>query len=349
MAKSAKVALWFAVVLIVVILAVMGALIFPHRPTDAHSLRFEGYVRLPKVKDAGALTMLDYLTVSGDDLFVTNVSTGAVYKAALHKVSMPGTADVSVFGGEPAAHGVVIDPTSHLGFVTRSEANTVDVFDPKTMRLVKRIPVAEGPDGIFYDPSNKLIYVASSDSKLATLIDPATRNSVGTIPLGGSPEFATFDPETRLIYQNLADANSLVAVDVATRAVVQRWRLKDCEMPTGMAIDAADRRLFVACGKGSKLAIFDLGRHRVTTSVPVAFGADSVAYDPDQHRIYVTGLLGILSVVRQDTADTYRVIDSVHLHFNAHTLAIDPVTHRLYVGYASLVIPPRLAVFTPTR
>ena len=347
MTKSAGVALWFTAALILVLCVLTALLIFPSRPADTHSLRFDGYIVLPKVKNSGVLALLDYLTVFGDDLFVASVSTGAVYKINLHARAMPDSADVSVFESEPAAHGVVVDPTSHLAFVTRSDANTVDVFDPANMRLVKRIPVAADPDGIFYEPSNQLVYVASSDAMLATLIDPASQNPIGTISLGGKPEFAAFDPETKLLYQNLADTNTVVAVDLAKRSVVQRWPLEGCEMPTGMAIDDADRRLFIACGKSAKLAIFDLSLHRIIASVPVGFGADSVAYDPGLHRIYVTGLFGRLSVVNQDTADTYHVVDSIYLHFNAHTLAIDPMTHRLFVGYASLAIPPRLAVFTP--
>jgi DNA-binding beta-propeller fold protein YncE len=347
MTKLARAAVWFAAALIVVLCVITAMLIFPGQPTSTRSLRFDGYIVLPKVKNAGALTLLDYLTVFGDDLFVASVSTGAVYKIGLHTRAMPDSADVSVFESEPAAHGVVVDPTSHLAFVTRSDANTVDVFDPTNMRPVKRIPVAADPDGIFYEPSNQLVYVASSDAMLATLIDPASQNPIGTISLGGKPEFAAFDPETKLLYQNLADTNTVVAVDLAKRSVVQRWPLEGCEMPTGMAIDDAERRLFIACGKSAKLAIFDLDLHRIKASVPVGFGADSVAYDPGLHRIYVTGLFGRLSVVNQDTADTYHVVDSIYLHFNAHTLAIDPVTHRLFVGYASLVVPPRLAVFTP--
>jgi DNA-binding beta-propeller fold protein YncE len=349
MNKSARVALWFVAALILVLCVFTAVLIFPGRPSNTHSLRFDGYIVLPKVKNAGALTVLDYLTVFGDDLFVTSVSTGAVYKVGLHTRAMPDTADVSVFGLEPAAHGVVVDPTSLLAFVTRSDANTVDVFDPKNMRLVKRIPVAADPDGIFYDPSNKLVYVASSDAMLATLIDPASQNSIGTISLGGKPEFSAFDPETKLIYQNLADTNTVVAVDLTTRSVVQRWPLAGCELPTGIAIDDANRRLFIACGKSAKLAIFDLNLHRIIASIPVGLGADSVAYDPELRRIYVAGLFGVLTVVNQATADAYHVLDSNYLHFNAHTLAIDPVTHKLFVGYSSLAIPPRLAVFTPNR
>ena len=349
MSRSVRVALWVAAALVLVVGAVTTALVFPGQPASGHGLRFAGFIRLPKVKDAGALTMLDYLTVSGDDLFVTNVSTGDIYKVGLRARAVPGPADVSVFESQPAAHGVVIDPTSHLALVTRSEANTVDVFDPTTMRLVSRIPVAPDPDAIVYDPSSKLVYAASSDGMAATLIDPATRKAVGVVPLGGKPEFAAYDPETGLIYQNLADVDAVVAVDPAKRSVTQRWPLKGCEFPTGMALDGAERRLFIACGKSSKLIIFDLGLHRAIASVPVGFGADSVAYDPTWRRLYVTGLLGLLSVIDQASPDTYRSAGTIHLHFNAHTLAVDPATHRLYVGYASLLVPPRLAVFTPVR
>jgi len=128
MTRLAKVALWVLAALIVVLCVLTAMLVFPGRPTNARSLRFDGYIGLPKVKNAGVLTVLDYLTVSGDDLFVTSVSTGAVYKVPLHAQAMPGPADVSVLESEPAAHDVVVDPTSHLAFVTRSEANTVDVF-----------------------------------------------------------------------------------------------------------------------------------------------------------------------------------------------------------------------------
>src|ERR1700730_19358543 len=121
MTKSARVALWVAATLILVLCVLTVMLIFPSRPANTHSLRFDGYIVLPKVKNAGALTVLDYLTVFGDDLFVTSVSTGPVYKVDLHARAMPETADVSVFGLQPAAHGVVVDPTSNLAFVTRSE------------------------------------------------------------------------------------------------------------------------------------------------------------------------------------------------------------------------------------
>ncbi|MHB8529853.1 MAG: YncE family protein [Caulobacteraceae bacterium] len=347
MAILLRVARWLAAALALVILVLAAVLIITLRPADTRSLRFDGFVELPM--KAGLLNVFDYMTVVGDDLFVTNAITGAIYRVDLHRHAVPNSADVAVLASDGGPRAVVVDPTSHLAFVTRTEANSVDVFDQKTMRLIKHIPVAKGPDAMFYDPSDKLVYAASGEAKAATLIDPASQKSIGAIPLGGSPEFAAYDPGTRLMYQNLADTNTLVAVDVARRLVVQRWPLEGCKAPTGLAIDDANRKLFIACGMSSALAIFDLNRRRIIATVPVGFGPDSVAYDPQLHRIYVTGLAGKLSVVSQDSADTYHVADSINLHFNAHTLAIDPATHRLIVGYASLAIPPRLAVFTPSR
>jgi YVTN family beta-propeller protein len=332
-------------VVVVAAIAAAGYLIYPGTPSHASSLVFQGYVPLPSDR---LLSVLDYLTVKDDKLFVTGESTGDVYRVQIRQDSLSTAADVAKLHGEPAAHGVVIEPSSHLGFVTRSEANTVDIFDPEKMAVIKRIPVADDPDAIFYDESDKLVYVASGDSHLATLIDPSTQTTLATIPLGGAPEYATLDAATRLLYQNLHDTNILVAVDITKRAVAQRWPLQGCEAPTGMAIDEIHRRLFIGCGGNAVLAIFDLDQHRVVATVPIGMAPDSVAFDPPLHRIYTTGKSGNLVVIEQDQPNKYEILDTVHLHYGAHTLAVDPRTHSLYVGYAGLVVNPRVAVFIPS-
>jgi len=291
MRKLARLTLWLACLLVVILAIVSAILIFPGTPGSARSLRFQGFVLLP---GRDAVQVLDYLTVYQRQLFVTNTSAGDVYKIVLRARTLPGPADVSVLKGDPAAHGVIVDPVSGTAFVTRSGANAVDAFDRSTMRSIKRIAVADDPDAILYDPAHRLIYAASGVSMAATLIDPANLKSVATIPLGGSAEFAVFDSRTGLIYQNLSDSNAFAAVNAATRTIVWRYSLKQCEFPTGMAIDEADNRLFIACGKNSRLVIFDLNLRRIVTSVPIGFGTDSAAYDSELHRIYTTGLLGTL-------------------------------------------------------
>src|ERR1700704_3400788 len=275
--------LWVFAALAAIACALVLRLIYVGQPEAASSLQFRGFVLLPK---GASLTVLDYLTVSERRLFVTDESTGSVYKIDLHDEALSQDSDISVFPSEPATHGVALDPTKQVAFVTRSEVNAVDVFDPATMKPLARIPVAEDPDAVFFDSLHHLVYVANGDAHLATLIDPDTRAVVATIPLGGKPEFSALDSNSGLRYQNLRDANEVVAVDLATRSVVGRWHLSGCIEPSGMAIDEAARRLFIGCSRNAMLIVFDLDSHRVIRAIPIGGGPDSIAFDAALHRIY---------------------------------------------------------------
>jgi DNA-binding beta-propeller fold protein YncE len=236
-----------------------------------------------------------------------------------------------------------------VAFVTRSEANTVDVFDPQSLQQLTRIPVADGADAILYIPSAKLIYVAHGDANMATLIDPEKRATVGTIQLPGKPEFPAWDSQTGLLFQNLEDINEVAAIDVVGRSVVGQWPLAPCKGPSGMAIDSEERRLFAVCRANAKLVVFDLEKHQVVTSLRTGSGPDSVAFDQGLHRLYIAGKAGEMTVIEQEGPDDYQVLDRIQTHYGAHTLTVDPVSHRVFVAYASLLVHPKIAVFSPTR
>jgi DNA-binding beta-propeller fold protein YncE len=316
----------------------------PGTPARSRFMKFEGYIELPK---GGQLNVLDYLTLNGSTLFVTSESSGALIKVALDSNSVAAST-VSEMPGPAAAHGVALLPEANIAFLTRSKENVVDVFDPTSLQPLGRIPVADDADAILYVPSAGLIYVANGDAKLATLINPRTRATVGIIRLPGKPEFPALDSQTGLLYQNIEDENLVAAIDVKTRTVVGQWSLAPCEGPSGMAIDAEQRRVFAVCSENARLVVFDLDTHRVITSIKIGGGPDSVAFDRTLHRIYSAGRAGQLTIVQQDSPNEYRVLDQIRTHYGAHTLAIDPVSHRVFVAYASLLARPRIAVFSPT-
>ena len=329
------------VVLLVLVAGGLAWLAYPGKPGPSHALRFERYVLLPR---HGLLNVLDYMNVDGHWLYVGGTSAGSVIRVDLGSADLP----VSEWqGGAGRVHGIAI--AGDAAFATRSETNFVDVFSPSTLTRIDRIAVPDDPDAILYDPLHHLIYIANGDASLATLIDPSTRTKAGTIALGGHPEFAAFDPKSGLVYQNLESTGELAAVDLGKRRVVGRWSLKPCEAPTGIAIDAVLRRAFVVCGKSAQLVVFDLDSNRIVALLKIGPGPDAVAFDPGLKRIYATGLGGQVSVTAQVDADTYRNLDIVPTHYAAHTLAVDPRTHKVYVGYASLAVPPRIAVFSPAQ
>jgi len=139
------------------------------------------------------LTVLDYLTVSDKRLFVADETTGNVYKIALHDNALPSNTDVPIFASEPAAHGVVMDPASGLAYVTRSEANTVDIFDPEKMNSIKRIAVAGDADAIVFDSFRDIVYVANEDT-------PDTYHALDSVKLHYGAHTLTVDPATHTLY-----------------------------------------------------------------------------------------------------------------------------------------------------
>jgi DNA-binding beta-propeller fold protein YncE len=326
--------------------AVLAYLVYPGEPGASRSVKFEGFIVLPR---RGALNVQDYLTLSGHTLFATAESSGSVFKILLDPGDRAQAVAVEELPGKPSAHGVALLPSRNRAFVSRSEANTVDLFDPETMRDLGSVPVADDADAILYVPGVNLIYLAHGDAHLATLIDPERGVAVGTIPLNGKPEFAVYDARDDLVYQNLQDLNSIAAIDLRTRSVIGLWPLQSCAAPTGLALDLLRRRLFAVCNGNAKLVVFDMVNHRMVASLEIGGGPDSVAYDPSLQRIYSAGRAGKLTIVQQDGADSYRVLEQVSTHYGAHTLAVDPVSHKVYVAYASLFVAPRIAVFSARR
>jgi DNA-binding beta-propeller fold protein YncE len=341
-----KLLLALVVVLVGVAAVAIIYLSYIGTPGKSNVLKFEGFIELPKTK---SLNVLDYLTLRDNLLFVTEESAGNVFKLTLDPNTQASATNISTLPGSGAVHGVILLPSQNLAFVTRSEENTVDAFDPSTMQSLAHIPVAEDADAILYDPANKLIYVAHGDAHSATLIDPDTRTVVGTIALEAKPEFPVLDAKTGLLYQNLQDTNMVAAVDIAKKSVVGKWSLVPCDGPTGMTIDPENRRLFAVCSRNATLVVFDMESHKVIASIKIGSGPDVVAYDATLHRIYTAGKSGKLNIIQQDGPDSYRPLDEISTHYGAHTLTVDPTTHRVFVGYASLLTHPRIAVFSPVQ
>src|SRR6267143_1182003 len=235
-----------AVVIVLISFAgvVLAYLVYPGTPSQSKFMTFDGFIELPRSR---LLNVLDYLTLNGSTLFVTSESSGALFKIDLD-LNQPSVSSVSEMPGTGAAHGVALLPEANVAFITRSEENTVDVFDPKSLQKLGSIPVAD--DG---------------EARLATLIDPVRRAIVGAIQFSGKPEFPALDPQTGLLYQNLQDINSIAAIDLGKRSVVGQWSLAPCEGPSGMAIDSEQRRLFTVCSANASLVVFDLETHRVIT------------------------------------------------------------------------------------
>ena len=151
---------------------------------------------------------------------------------------------------------------------------------------------------------------------------------------GITPEFAASDGNGH-IYNNLEDKNQVLQIDARTLQILNRWPLAPGESPSGMAIDAVNRRLFVGC-RNRKLVVMNSDTGKVVTTVPIGEGVDANRFDPNTKVVFSSNGNGTLTVVHEDSADAYSVIANVPTRRGARTMEFDPRTHRVYLVTAQL-------------
>jgi len=327
MRTLARILMWFLGGLVTLIVAAVIALnIYLSTRPPATTIKAAGTISIPAPFKIGR-PFIDYMTVSGNRLYAGYASQGMV--GVVDTTSGRAVASVT---GLTRVHGVAIVADRGLGFASSSGDNVVGVFELATNKLVQKIPAGDDPDAIIYDEKAKLVYVGDHDGKTGTLIDPATLKVVATISLGGEPEYPQADPETGVIYQNLEDTSELVVIDPQKQGVTKRYKLAPGEGPTGLALDAANHRLFSTC-RNRQLVVLNADSGAIVMTLPIGAGVDGAGYDADVRRVYTANGVGSMTVIQQDSADSYRVLENAPTHFGGHSLAIDPATHRVYVAY----------------
>ncbi|HTX23700.1 MAG TPA: hypothetical protein VMD03_03500 [Steroidobacteraceae bacterium] len=286
------------------------------------------HYRLIKSVTLGGENGWDYLTVDPDArrLFIARDTHVMVVDTAS---GMP----VGDIAGLAHVHGVAL--AGDRGYISDGGANSVVVFDRRTLAKVGEIRAGTGPDGILYDPFSHRVFAFNGRSGDATAIDAATGQVVGTVPLGGKPEAAASD-DRGVIYVNIEDKGAVAAFDSKTLAVRRRWPLAPCSNPSGMAIDMAHERLFSGC-RNALIAVSDTRSGTVVTTIPIGQGVDANRFDSDDGLVFSSnGFSGTLTVAREVTPNDYRVLENVPTARSARTMALDSKTHRVYLVAADI-------------
>lgn len=232
----------------------------------------------------------------------------------------------------PGVHGVAIAPEFGRGFVSDGQANAVTIFDLKTLKPIADVPTGQKPDAIIYDPATSRVFAFNGESKSATAIDAASGKVAGTVDLQGGPEYAAADGNG-FVYNNLEDESLVLKINSRELKVEQRWPTAPCSSPSSMAMDRANRRLFVGC-RSKVMAVLDADTGKVITTLPIGDHVDATAFDAATKLIFNSNGEGTVTVIHEDSPDKYSLVETVKTAPRAKTMALDPKTHRLFLSTA---------------
>lgn len=265
----------------------------------------------------------DYLAV--DPMSKLLYVTHGNHVVVIDPISGSVKADITGLRG---IHGVAFDTSGKFGYISDGGANEVVVFDRKTDAIVQRVPAGTNPDGIVFEPVTQTVWAFNGRSKNATVIDDVTHQVVATVPLPGKPEFPVADGKGS-VYDNIENLSQIVHIDARTHTILATWPIAPCEGPSGLAIDRRHERLFAVCD--GTMAVVDARTGKVVATPKIGDGPDAARFDAKHQLAFSSNGEGTLTVVHEDSPDSYSVLQTLATKRGARTMALDKASGKVYV------------------
>lgn len=321
----------------VLILAVLFFVTTPTTKLFAQSQRFQLIKRTVLGGEGG----WDYLYADseGRRLYVSHGDQVEVIDMDSHQA-------VGIIKDTKGVHGIYVASDLGKGFITNGKANTVTIFDLKSLKSLSEVKAGENPDALLYDKFSRRAFIFNNDSKDITVIEGATGNVVSTFSVGGNPEAGVSNGKG-LIFVNVEDTNELVAFDAKTLSIKYKWSLSPGEEPNGVVLDVESSRLFSACRKSQSLLMLDASSGKIITQVPIGKGVDGVVFDNSQQLIITSNGEGSLTIVHEDSPKAMSLVETVTTEPGARTIALDSKTHHVFVVTAQYGAAPAATTENP--
>ena len=271
----------------------------------------------------------DYATVDSDKrrLFVTRGN--GVFKMDL----ATGLIDYRFL---PGAEGRDVDvlPGTDLVMTTMAGYSAAILFSGVDSKVSKIFSLKQASDSMVWEPVGKQFWVMGGSGEAAAL-DPVKMEQTAAIDLGDSLEFSQTDGKGR-IFVNGSESASVIAFDAPSKKIVGKWKMKDCEDPSGMAyIEHIDAVMSVCFNNMVK--VLDARNGKEIATLPVGKGADAVIYDKVTKRAFVPSAYeGLLTVIQVNSRSDIKVLEQAKTQIGTRTGAVDTQTGRIYLPTARM-------------
>jgi hypothetical protein len=286
----------------------------------------------------------------GWDYVIYDPGTERLYIGRQDRIMVVDPANGKLLGQVPdihGAHGIAIDKATGHGFATSGRDSSIVMFDLKTFAVLNRTHAADDADAIIFDPASKRVLSFNGDAESSTVVDPVTGKTVGNIPLAGKPEYGVADGHGH-VFANIESTAEVVEIDPVAMRVTRRWSIAPCSSPTGLAMDVRHERLFSGC-RSKVMAISDARAGKLITTLPIGAGVDAAGFDPGLDDAFSSNGDGTVTVIHEDTPNTFHVAQTVTTANGARTMSVDAKDHRLYLVTADFGPMPAAAPGTRRR
>jgi YVTN family beta-propeller protein len=292
---------------------------------------------------------------SNYDLYFTNYLTPLSYAGRIFVLDTLANT-VANFSVAPVLGAIAYDSGNGQLYVTASASqtpffgNTVKAINTSSERPRANVTVGYGPIGIAYDPQDHDLYVANSRSYSVSVIDDTANEVVATDIMQTYPSAVAYDAKNEVLYvanQGSLSAtfyedglsSNLFAINTSDYSVTP-ITLPGAIAPTDLVYDPHNNYLYISSFE-PVITVFDPAKGLVVENitVPLDYTAPLLAYDSQDHRIYVSNnspysASSTVSVI-DDASNT--IIATIPAGLGPLGLAYDPANDNVYVTHYPIV------------
>lgn len=224
-------------------------------------------------------------------------------------------------------HEIALATDLHRAFATNMATESLTLLDVDSLLPIVEVKTGEWPTAPEYDASAKRVFTLNQRSNDITAIDATSGEVVGTLPGGGKPEDAVADGRGHL-YVSVPEKGEIVAIDTKRLEVVKHWSLAPQKPKGGLAVDAAAHRLFVGCD-GDQCAVVNTDTGKLVATVRLNREVHACVFDPTLKCLFACTGERSLSVIHEETAESFSIVEHLRTGDGICTLALDTKSHEL--------------------
>ena len=220
----------------------------------------------------------------------------------------------SATAGRPAMGPSSVTFSDTSAWIGNRGDDSLCSFDRATLAKGACVTLPVMPDGVQFVRATNEVWVTAPREHSLLIVDVRSKPRITrTLKLEGEPEGYAVDEKRGVFYTNLEDKDRTVAIDITTKQVQATWP-SGCggAGPRGLALDATNNHLLVACTDGV-IAIDLEHAHKEVGRIATGKGVDNIDFLAEKKRLYVASRedasltivdvndLGALSIVTKAT------------------------------------------------
>jgi YVTN family beta-propeller protein len=191
------------------------------------------------------------------------------------------------FGWPARPHCPIFGPANGMLYITSELTESIDVFDPRTQRIVDTIPTGQPESHMLaITRDGKRAYTANVGPGTVSAIDLETKKVLAVIPISKTTQRISISTDDKFAFTADQTAPKLAVIDTATNAVKTWVELPGIAYGTAPTLDG--RWLLVALIRMDKVAVVDLETMKVARTIDVPKAPQEILVRPDNSEAYVS-------------------------------------------------------------